>query len=73
MLTEPEQPHIVCEKCHLFMTPACDDQNCSAFELLYSIKRKLKELNDSGCWVGQTDSRKDAFDYVLELIVEGSK
>jgi len=28
----------------------------------------LNQLNDGGCWVGQTDSRYDAFNYILELV-----
>jgi len=28
----------------------------------------LKALNSRGCWIGENDSRKDAFDYVVELL-----
>lgn len=28
----------------------------------------LNQLNDGGCWVGQNDSRYDAFNYILELV-----
>ena len=28
----------------------------------------LRALNDGGCWIGQTDSRYDAFKYLLELL-----
>ena len=28
----------------------------------------LNQLNDGGCWIGQNDSRYDAFNYILELV-----
>jgi len=65
------QPHIVCENCHLFMTPACDEQDCRAFTFLYELRRHLEDFNKTGGWVGQTDSRRDAFNYVIELIQKG--
>ena len=34
-----------------------------------SLVAHLKMLNDKGCWVGEHDSRKDAFNYVIELLV----
>jgi len=58
----------VCEACHLFMTPACDEQNCSAFGLLENLVKHLQECNKKGCFVGQMDSRRDAFKYILELL-----
>jgi len=31
--------------------------------------QQLQKLNDGGCWVGQNDSRKGAFNYVIELLI----
>ena len=34
------------------------------------LVQQLQKLNDGGCWGGQNDSRKDAFNYVIELLIE---
>jgi len=33
---------------------------------LKDLIQHFKDLNQSGCWIGQTDSRRDAFKYVVE-------
>ena len=65
--------------CSLEKMKNCKDQTCVDFDccsivstvdvVVDNLVAHLKQLNKS-CWIGQTDSRKDALEYVIELLEE---